>query len=174
MPGTTAAAVRAAAGMATLAEYVIAQVTGRAAAALHWCREPTASASIALLPEADTEKKEVTVATMEVEEDDRGMTGEGRGTTTAKAMTATVVDQGNASPQARGTCTEAAAEVRGTTTAAIRALVGMTALAEGATGLATGRASATLRIGIKRQKRVFQLQHGETGAWTQRCRGTRL
>jgi len=53
--------------------------------------------------------------------------------------------QGDASPKARGTCPAAAGEVRGTTTAAIWAVVGMIALAEGATGLVTGRASAALR-----------------------------
>lgn len=77
MPSTTVTAVRDAVGMVTLAESAIAPVTGRAAAALRWCQEPTASASITLQPDADTEKKEVTVATMEVEEDNRGMTGEG-------------------------------------------------------------------------------------------------
>jgi len=83
---------------------------------------------------ADTE---ATVETMTVEEGNRGMTGEGGGTTT-------VVGQGDASPKARGTCPAAAGQVRGTTTGAIWAVVGMIALAEGATGLVTGRASAAL------------------------------
>jgi len=60
-------------------------------------------------------------------------------------MTAPVVAQDDASPQARGKCTAVAGEVRVTTTVAIQALVGMTVLVKGETGLVTGRAFAALR-----------------------------